>query len=69
MKKLDRFKLIQFTAIICITIITGFMIVSLTLLTGLSVDGEIGLDAAVLTISLNAIVQVATKIKKGDKDE
>lgn len=55
---------LKIAAIACITAITISLIISISLLSGLAAEGEVGLDAALLTISATAIAGI---VKKEDK--
>lgn len=55
---------LKIAAIACITAITISLIVSISLLSGLAAEGEVGLDAALLTISVTGIISI---VKKEDK--
>lgn len=52
---------LKIAAIACITTVTLALIISLSLLSGLAAEGEVGLDIAVLTISATAIAGIVNK--------
>lgn len=60
---------LRYVAIICITCISIALIISISLLSGLVAEGEVGLDVALLTVASGAIAGIVNSGKKGGSNE